>query len=86
MREATALTAGILLVPQGIGTLLSRTVAGSNIDKYGSRLIVLMGCVIVAASTVPFAFAGPHTNSWLLALRSRSRSKASIPMAVRRRA
>jgi EmrB/QacA subfamily drug resistance transporter len=68
LRGTTALTAGIMLVPQGIGTLLSRTVAGSNIDKYGSRIIVVIGCVIVAASTVPFAFAGPHTSSWLLAL------------------
>ena len=68
VRGTTALTAGIMLVPQGIGALLSRTVAGSNIDKYGSRIIVLIGCAIVAASTVPFAFAGPHTNSWLLAL------------------
>jgi len=68
VRGATALTAGIVLVPQGIGAALSRTVAGSNIDKFGSRRIVLAGCVIVAAATVPFAFAGPHTSSWLLAL------------------
>src|ERR1700678_2478168 len=68
VRGATALTAGIVLVPQGIGAALSRTVAGSNIDRFGSRLIVLGGCVIVAAATVPFAFAGPHTSSWLLAL------------------
>ncbi|HEX2744459.1 MAG TPA: MDR family MFS transporter [Streptosporangiaceae bacterium] len=68
VRGTTALTAGIVLVPQGIGMVLSRTVAGSNIDKYGSRFIVLAGCVIVAAATVPFAFAGPHTSSWLLAL------------------
>jgi EmrB/QacA subfamily drug resistance transporter len=68
VRGATALTAGIVLVPQGIGSVLSRTVAGSNIDKFGSRRIVLAGCVIVAAATVPFAFAGPDTSSWLLAL------------------
>jgi EmrB/QacA subfamily drug resistance transporter len=68
VRGATALTAGIVLVPQGIGSILSRTVAGSNIDRFGSRRIVLAGCVIVAAATVPFAFAGPHTSSWLLAL------------------
>src|SRR6202050_307894 len=68
VRGATALTAGILLVPQGIGAVLSRTVAGSNIDRFGSRPIVLAGFVIVAAATVPFAFAGPHTSSWLLAL------------------
>jgi EmrB/QacA subfamily drug resistance transporter len=68
VRGTTALTAGAMLVPQGIGTVLSRTAAGSNIDKFGPRRIVLAGCAIVAAATVPFAFAGPHTNSWLLAL------------------
>jgi EmrB/QacA subfamily drug resistance transporter len=68
VRGATALTAGLLLVPQGIGAILSRTVAGNNIDRFGPRIIVLAGCAIVAAATVPFAFAGPDTNSWLLAL------------------
>ena len=68
VRGATALSAGVMLVPQGIGTLLSRTVAGNNIDRFGSRVIALAGFVIVAAATVPFALAGPHTNGWLLAL------------------
>ena len=37
VRGTTALAAGVMLVPQGIGTLLSRTVVGSNIDQFGSR-------------------------------------------------
>jgi EmrB/QacA subfamily drug resistance transporter len=68
VRGATALAAGVLLVPQGVGAVLSRTAAGSKIDKHGSRRIALTGFVIVAVSTVPFAFAGPHTSEWLLAL------------------
>jgi EmrB/QacA subfamily drug resistance transporter len=68
VRGASALAAGIMLVPQGIGTLLSRNVAGRLTDKIGARPIAAAGFVIVAAATVPFAFAGPHTNSWLLAL------------------
>jgi EmrB/QacA subfamily drug resistance transporter len=68
VRGASALAAGIMLVPQGIGTLLSRNVAGRLTDKIGARPIALAGFVIVAAATVPFAFAGPHTNPWLLAL------------------
>jgi EmrB/QacA subfamily drug resistance transporter len=68
VRGATALAAGILLVPQGIGTLLSRSVLGSNIDRFGPRVIALAGFAIVAAATVPFALAGPHTSAWLLAL------------------
>jgi EmrB/QacA subfamily drug resistance transporter len=68
VRGTTALGAGVMLVPQGIGAVLSRTVAGSNIDRFGSRVIALAGFVIVAAATVPFALAGPHTSEWLLAL------------------
>ena len=68
VRGATALAAGVMLVPQGIGTLLSRTILGSNIDRFGSRVIALAGFAIVAAATVPFALAGPHTSEWLLAV------------------
>jgi MFS family permease len=68
VRGTTALAAGVMLVPQGVGAVLSRTVAGSKIDKYGSRRIALIGFAVVAVSTVPFAFAGPHTSEWLLAL------------------
>jgi len=68
VRGATALAAGVMLVPQGIGTLLSRTVLGSNIDRFGSRVIALAGFAIVAAATVPFALAGPRTSGWLLAV------------------
>jgi EmrB/QacA subfamily drug resistance transporter len=67
VRGATALAAGVMLVPQGVGALLSRTVAGSNIDRFGPRLFALAGFAIVAAATVPFALAGPHTSAWLLA-------------------
>jgi EmrB/QacA subfamily drug resistance transporter len=68
VRGTSALAAGVMLVPQGLGTLLSRTVVGSNIDRVGTRVIVLAGFVVVAAATVPFALAGPHTSEWLLAL------------------
>src|SRR5215471_16590674 len=68
VRGTTALAAGVMLVPQGIGTLLSRTAVGPNIDRFGSRVIALAGFAIVAAATIPFALAGPHTSEWLLAL------------------
>jgi EmrB/QacA subfamily drug resistance transporter len=68
VRGVSALTAGIMLVPQGIGTLFSRNAAGRLTDKVGARLIAAVGFAITAAATVPFAFAGAHTNAWLLAL------------------
>ncbi len=67
VRGVTALTAGIMLVPQGVGALLSRGLAGRLTDSIGARWITVGGFVIVAASTVPFAFAGTSTNYWLLA-------------------
>jgi EmrB/QacA subfamily drug resistance transporter len=68
VRGTTALTAGVMLVPQGVGTVLSRTLAGARIDTLGPRRIALIGFAVVAAATVPFALAGAHTNSWLLAV------------------
>jgi EmrB/QacA subfamily drug resistance transporter len=68
VRGTTALGAGVLLVPQGIGAVLSRTVAGSSIDRFGPRVIALAGFAVVAAATVPFALAGPRTSEWLLAV------------------
>jgi EmrB/QacA subfamily drug resistance transporter len=68
VRGGTAIAAGVMLVPQGIGALLSRTVAGRNIDRFGPRVIALAGFAIIAAATVPFALAGPHTSQWLLAV------------------
>ncbi len=68
VRGASALTAGIMLVPQGIGALLSRSLAGRLTDKIGARPIAAAGFAIVAVATVPFAFAGADTSPWLLAL------------------
>ena len=68
VRGASALTAGIMLVPQGIGTLLSRSAAGRLTDRIGARPVAVCGFAIVALATVPFAFAGAHANAWLLAL------------------
>jgi EmrB/QacA subfamily drug resistance transporter len=67
-RGATALTAGIMLVPQGVGALLSRGLAGRLTDKIGGRPVAIVGFAIIAASTIPFCFADAKTSSWLLAL------------------
>ena len=66
VRGASALTAGLLMVPQGLGSLLPRTLAGQLTDRIGPRLVVLAGVALAAAGTVPFALAGLHTSYWLL--------------------
>jgi MFS family permease len=67
VRGASALSAGVLLVPQGVGTILSRFVTGSAIDRIGARVIALSGFAIVTVSTIPFALAGAHSSERQLA-------------------
>jgi MFS family permease len=65
-RGASALTAGLLLAPQGIGTLISRPMTGRYTDTLGARAVALAGFLIVGIATVPFALAGPHSSAWML--------------------
>jgi EmrB/QacA subfamily drug resistance transporter len=66
VRHDSALVAGLLMVPQGIGSIAPRTLAGRLTDRIGPRLVVLAGIVLAAAGTIPFALAGLDTNYWLL--------------------
>ncbi len=66
VRHDSALVAGLLMVPQGIGSIAPRTLAGKLTDSIGPRLVVLAGIALAAVGTIPFALAGLHTNYWLL--------------------
>ncbi|MDN5764879.1 MAG: DHA2 family efflux MFS transporter permease subunit [Humibacillus sp.] len=60
LRVTTVLMAGVLLIPQGLGTLASRALAGKLADTMGARLLVLAGFLIVLLGTLPFGFAEGH--------------------------
>lgn len=66
LRGTDALGAGLLLIPQGVGSLLSRTIAGRLLDRVGGRVVALAGFVIVGLATLPFAFADAETPIWML--------------------
>ncbi|MFD8691380.1 MDR family MFS transporter [Streptomyces sp. NPDC059651] len=66
VRGEDALGAGLLLIPQGVGTLLSRTLAGRSTDRIGPRWVAFAGFAVVAAATVPFAFVAADTSNVLL--------------------
>jgi EmrB/QacA subfamily drug resistance transporter len=66
VRGASALSAGLWMLPQGIGMLFTRSWAGKTADRDGSRNIVLMSLAAIAVGTLPFAFAGTATNYILL--------------------
>jgi EmrB/QacA subfamily drug resistance transporter len=68
VRGADALGAGLLLVPQGLGIVLTRPFAGRLTDRYGPRWIVFIGLVVVLAGTVPFTATAPDTPDWVFIL------------------
>jgi EmrB/QacA subfamily drug resistance transporter len=65
-RGRTPLQAGLLLLPQGVGTLLCLLVVGRMTDRYAPRPIVFVGLTLTALGTVPYVLAGPSTSEWLL--------------------
>lgn len=68
VRGLSALYAGLWLIPQGVGMLLTRTWVGKVADREGSRNVVLVSLAAVAIGTLPFAFAGADTNAILLSI------------------
>lgn len=69
VRGTDALAAGLLLIPQGVGTLLSRTLAGRLTDSIGARWVTVAGFLVLGLATVPFALSDGSTNElWLMAV------------------
>lgn len=67
LRGESVLVTGLLLIPQGVGTLASRITAGKLSDTMGARVLVLVGFAITLVGTLPFAVAGAHTSlTWLM--------------------
>lgn len=66
LRGDSVLDAGLLLIPQGVGSLLARFVTGKLVEKLGSRTTAVLSFLLVAAATVPFALADAHTGLWYL--------------------
>jgi MFS family permease len=63
IRGESALGAALLLIPQGVGTLMSRGLAGKYMDRFGPRPVAMAAFVLTFASTVPFAFVTATTSS-----------------------
>ena len=68
LRGDTALMAGIALIPQGVGSLATRSLSGVMFDKTGPRWVIVGGTLLTILATVPFAYATATTPStWLIA-------------------
>jgi EmrB/QacA subfamily drug resistance transporter len=65
-RGESALTAGLLLAPQGIGAAFMLPISGRLTDRLGGGPVVLAGCTIAAVATVPWMFITANTPYVLL--------------------
>jgi EmrB/QacA subfamily drug resistance transporter len=66
-RGESALTAGLLMAPQGVGAAIAMPLAGRLTDRIGGGPIALVGILVLTIGTLPFAFIGADTPYWLLA-------------------
>jgi EmrB/QacA subfamily drug resistance transporter len=70
-RGQSALDAGLLLAPQGLGMMIALPIVGRLTDRIGPRPIVLVGMVLATLGTLPYAEVGAHTSevalgAWLM--------------------
>lgn len=65
-RGQSALDAGLLIAPQGIGAALMLPISGRLTDRLGGGPVVVAGCGILALATLPLVFVTDHTPYALL--------------------
>jgi len=66
-RGQTALTAGLLMAPQGVGAALAMPFAGRMADRVGGGRVAVVGCAIFTLATLPLAAVAPTTSLALVA-------------------
>jgi EmrB/QacA subfamily drug resistance transporter len=65
-RGASAIDAGLLLAPQGLGVMIALAIVGRLTDRIAPRPIVLVGMVVATVGTIPYALVSPDTSEVLL--------------------
>jgi EmrB/QacA subfamily drug resistance transporter len=66
-RGESALTAGLLMAPQGLGAAMAMPFAGRLTDRVGGGRVAVFGLIVMTLGTLPFAFIGADTPYGLLA-------------------
>jgi len=65
-RGESALVAGLLMAPQGVGAALGMNRAGRLVDRIGGGRVVLMGLAMLMFGTIAFTQVDPDTSFWIL--------------------
>jgi EmrB/QacA subfamily drug resistance transporter len=66
-RGESAVSAGLLMAPQGIGAMLALPLSGRLTDRIGGGPVVLAGCIIATLATLPWVFVSSTTPYGILA-------------------
>jgi EmrB/QacA subfamily drug resistance transporter len=66
-RGEPALTAGLLMAPQGLGAAMAMPLAGRLTDRLGGGSVAVVGLIILTVATIPYAFISADTSYALLA-------------------
>lgn len=64
VRDLSALDAGLLIAPQGVGAAMMMPIAGKVTDKFGAGRIVPFGALILLATTFALTHLGATTPYW----------------------
>jgi MFS family permease len=68
VRGQSALTAGLLMAPQGLGAMTGMLFSGRIVDRSGAGRVVPVGILVVLIGTLAYTQVGLHTNElWLAA-------------------
>ena len=65
-RGETALSAGLLMAPQGVGAALAMPFAGRLTDRIGGGRVATAGLLLATVGTLPFVFVSADSSYWLL--------------------
>jgi EmrB/QacA subfamily drug resistance transporter len=66
VRGESALQAGLILAPQGLGAMLTMPIAGRLVDRTGAGRIVLAGMVLIVIGFLAYTGLTADTSYWLL--------------------
>src|SRR6202012_660913 len=66
VRGESAVTTGLLLIPQGIGAAIAMGLSGRATEKWGGGVTAAAGALITLVATVPFVLLGANTSFVLI--------------------
>ena len=67
IRGQSAFHTGLLLIPQGVGSLVAMILSGRLTTRLGGGRATILGGALAILGTIPFIFADAHTSYGLLA-------------------